>query len=252
MAYQEYRPQGGGLSSIPTVVKNLLILNILFYITTQILQSKGIDLTDKLGLHYFTSDKFQPYQLITYMFMHGSITHILFNMFALFMFGSQLEKYWGAKRFLIFYMITGVGAGLIQSFVTYLRIRSLLPDVPADQLNELLTRGGQIIEEGKNFINPAAAQANLLMYTVSIGASGAIFGILVAFGMLFPNTELYLMLIPIPIKAKYAVVLYGVVELFLGVANFAGDDVAHFAHVGGAIFGFILVKFWQRNSKHFY
>jgi membrane associated rhomboid family serine protease len=186
------------------------------------------------------------------MFMHGSIEHILFNMFALWMFGNVLENFWGPKRFLIFYMITGIGAGLIQLLVAYVRLQSLYAQLPQDELHYLLTNGTQILQEGKNFINPIAAEANMVINGATIGASGAVFGILVGFGMLFPNTELFLMFIPIPIKAKYAVILYAVIELVSGVAQVEGDNIAHFAHLGGALFGFILVKYWQKNKKQIF
>lgn len=251
MSVEQYRPNS--FRVLPPLVKNLLIINGLFFLATKVAESQyNIDLTNYLGLHYFSSAYFRPYQLVTYLFMHGSIEHILFNMFALWMFGNVLENYWGPKRFLIFYMITGIGAALIQLLVAYIRLQSLYSQIPTDELTILLNNGTQILQEGKNFINPYAAEANLIINSATIGASGAVFGILVGFGMLFPNTELYLMFIPIPIKAKYAVILYGAIELVLGVVQIEGDNVAHFAHLGGALFGFILVKFWQKNKKQIF
>ncbi len=251
MAYEQYRPNS--FKVLPAVVKNLLIINVLFFLASYAVEKQyNIDLANYLGLHYFSSGLFKPYQLVTYMFMHGSIEHILFNMFALWMFGNVLENFWGPKRFLIFYMITGIGAALIQLLVAYIRLQSLYSQIPADELHYLLTNGTQIIQDGKNFINPIAAEANIIINGATIGASGAVFGILVGFGLLFPNTELFLMFIPIPIKAKYAVILYAVIELVSGVAQVEGDNIAHFAHLGGALFGFILVKYWQRNKKQIF
>jgi membrane associated rhomboid family serine protease len=251
MSYN-YRPDNS-FSALPRVVKNLLIVNVLLFLLTYVYQiAFNVDLTHHLGLHYFTSPAFRPHQMVTYMFMHGGLWHILFNMFALFMFGNVLENLWGPKRFLIFYMVTGIGAGLAQLLVAYIRLQPLAEQVSPEEFSVIVTKGYEILKESKNFVDSIPASINLLVNIPTVGASGAVFGILVAFGMLFPNTELMLMFIPIPIKAKYAVILYGALELFLGVANFSGDNVAHFAHLGGALFGFIMVKYWQRNSNRFY
>lgn len=287
MSYQQYRPNR--FSSLPVVIKNLLIINGLFFLAAAVLKSqKTIDLSDYLGLHYFTSDLFKPYQFVTYMFMHadldsGGIFHIGFNMLALFMFGNVLENLWGPKRFLTFYMITGIGAALVylgyQAF-EYHQIQVAIqqfqqnatPDgylaIVKDHFSELydIPQNTPVFDnfvsewmkhpDSPGFLTHASQDFDQLLKfksnTPMVGASGAIFGILIAFGMLFPNTELMLMFIPIPIKAKYAVVLYAVAELFFGVARFSGDNIAHFAHLGGALFGFILVKYWQRKSNRFY
>lgn len=261
---------------MPTVVKNLLIVNVLLFATTWILEQKGVNLNNYLALHYFKSEHFQPYQYVTYMFMHADITHIFFNMFALWMFGGVLENFWGPKRFLIFYMITGIGAALLYTLYQAFEynqlqhtIESLSGHGTAADYYDLLTRfvgsGDSVAaqQEMEQFASGWAADPasgneyaytllNIMANTPMLGASGAIFGILVAFGMLFPNTELYLMFIPIPVKAKYAVILYAGIELFAGIAHFKGDNVAHFAHIGGAIVGFIVVKIWQRNRTNFY
>jgi membrane associated rhomboid family serine protease len=250
MSYQQSRPNS--FSLLPVVVKNLLIINALFFLTTEVLKSQfNIDLSDNLGLHYYTSENFRPWQLVSYMFMHGSIMHIFFNMFALWMFGNTLENVWGSKRFLIYYMVTGIGAGLMQLLVTHFRLESLYSQLSPESLDQVLTKGAEILQEGKNFSDPILGEVNGLINSVTIGASGAVFGILLAFGMLFPNTMLYIYF-AIPIKAKWFVVLYGAVELFSGIANSAGDNVAHFAHLGGMLFGFILIKIWQKRNKHFY
>lgn len=250
MSYQQYRPNS--FSVLPLVVKNLLIINALFFLATLVFQNQfNIDLSDTLGLHYPQAELFRPWQLVSYMFMHGSFMHLFFNMFALWMFGNTLENLWGSKRFLIYYMITGIGAGVIQMIVTYFRLSSLYSQISPEDLNFIMTKGYEILQEGKNFIDPVSAEINAMLNTATIGASGAVFGILLAFGMLFPNTMLYIYF-AIPIKAKWFVILYGAAELFSGIANSAGDNVAHFAHLGGMLFGFIMIKYWQKKSNRFY
>jgi len=247
MSYQQYRPNS--FTVLPPVVKNLLILNGLLFLGSLVAESQfAIDLSETLGLHYPLSEKFHPYQLVSYMFMHGNFIHLFFNMFALWMFGNVLENYWGPKRFLIYYMITGIGAGCIQILVTYLRLESLYPQVSSEDLNLIISKGAEVISGGKNFIDNSMGEINMLLNSSTIGASGAVFGILLAFGMLFPNTLLYIYF-AIPIKAKWFVILYGGMELFSGIANNPEDNVAHFAHLGGMLFGFILIKIWQKNKK---
>jgi membrane associated rhomboid family serine protease len=239
--------------NIPPVVKNLLIINGLFYLATILLKGQGIDLADYLGLHYWASDGFYPHQLITYMFMHSSVdfTHVLFNMFAVWMFGRVLEGTWGSKRFLIYYMVTGVGAGIIQLLVAYIRLMPLMSELPQQDIDMILTEGYDLIRSGKNWVG-VGGTINALINGVTVGASGAVFGILLAFGMLFPNTELMLLFPPIPIKAKWFVLGYGALELYSGFANNVGDNVAHFAHLGGMLFGFILIKMWEKDRGKFY
>lgn len=240
--------------NIPPVVKNLLIINGLFFLATLILGNQGLNLTEYLGLHYWKSDGFYPHQLITYMFMHSSFdfTHILFNMFAVWMFGRVLEQVWGSKRFLIYYIVTGIGAGIIQLLVAHIRLMPILAELPPEAIDMLLGEGYNAILEGKNFVDPLMANANILINTTTVGASGAVFGILLAFGMLFPNTELMLLFPPIPIKAKWFVMGYGALELYMGFANNPNDNVAHFAHLGGMLFGFILIKIWKKDRSQFY
>ena len=221
----------GFFSSIPVVTKNLIIINFLCWLASLVLPRFGIDLIRLLGLHFPTASDFHFYQLFTYMFLHdtGSINHVFFNMFAVFMFGRVLESVWGKQRFLLFYFATGVGAAMIQQlswlYLIYGDAKGY--EIP---LYELLMHPG---------IN------NL----ITIGASGAVFGILLAFGMLFPNERLFLLFLPIPIKAKYFVAIYGIIELFLGVANFNGDNVAHFAHLGGMLFGFFMIRYWKKKDR---
>ena len=241
-------------SNIPPVTKNLIIINILFWIST-VIMSKS-DLTGILGLHYPAANAFRLYQIITYMFMHGSLSHIFFNMFAVYMFGRILESTWGSKRFLIYYIITGVGAGLINILVAYIRIKSIEANIDTSAIAMVYSEGAEVLKQGKNYSDSMLGQLNLLINTTTVGASGAVFGILLAFGMLFPNLPLYIIPFPFPIKAKYMVIGYGVIEFFAGIANFSFDNVAHFAHLGGMLFGIVLVVYWRKkdrnNGRYFY
>lgn len=271
---QNYRP----FSGIPPTVKILIILNVVMYFLSLFIeQGLHVDMANLLGLHLPQSVYWGPWQYITHMFMHGSFSHLFFNMFALFMFGRILETVWGAKRFLLFYFVCGIGAGALNSLVGWFEIQRMLgqyaafqaspdPTLLADFVNHQLAHPAPWIWEViDNWINnPASTEymaagkqlfqqiIDLKVNIPMIGASGAIFGILLAFGMLFPNTELYLMFIPIPIKAKYFVLGYGLLEIFLGLQNNAADNVAHFAHLGGMLFGFFLIKYWSRNRRKFY
>lgn len=232
----------------PPVVKNLLIINGLFFLATFVKP----DLIHTLGLHYWKSEDFSPYQIVTHFFMHGGIAHIFFNMFALWMFGGPLENVWGPKRFLLFYIVTALGAALVHLIVIHLRLEQLTAEMPSDMLNEVIRNGCDVIRRGtEHYIDPTMDAVNGLYNGPTVGASGAVFGILLGFAMLFPNIYLYLYF-AIPIKAKYVVAGYVLIELYLGFANSPGDNVAHFAHLGGALFGFILIKIWQRNRKRFY
>lgn len=248
MSNERYSPTGFGF--LPPVVKNLLIINALFYISTLVLgNTMQIDLTDYLGLHYFTSPHFATYQIVSYMFMHApdNFSHILFNMFALWMFGSVLEQAWGPKKFLIYYMITGIGAGLLQLLVIYLQVRNIELSLTPDLIDQVRETGFQLLQNNQNFGDPAMGKLNALYNMSTIGASGAVFGLLLAFGMLFPNSLIYLYFF-IPIKAKWFVIIYGAIELFSGVYN-TGSNIAHFAHLGGMIFGFFLIIFWKKKAK---
>ena len=249
MTNERYSPTGFGV--LPPVVKNLLIINTLFYIATLVLRkAMQIDLTDYLGLHYFTSPHFATYQFVSYMFMHNPLdfSHILFNMFALWMFGSVLENTWGPKKFLTYYMITGIGAGLMQVLVIYIQVRNVELNLTSDMIAQVRETGFQILQNNQNFSDPFMGKLNLLYNMSTIGASGAVFGLLLAFGMLFPNSLIYLYFF-IPIKAKWFVILYGAFELYSGVYK-TGSDVAHFAHLGGMIFGFFLIIYWKKKDGH--
>ncbi len=268
-----YRPV---MSSIPPVVKNLIIINVLLLVATYMLQNAGIDLVEHLGMHYPASEKFRLHQIITHMFMHGGLTHLFFNMFALFMFGRVLESVWGSKRFLVYYFVTGLGAIVLHNFVNYLEFSSIDNTIKAfqntpspDILDQFVKRNlPQASVQVRDFIqnwynDPAnssfAAEGLGLMERIkqlkmdipTVGASGAVFGVLLAFGMLFPNTQLMLLFPPIPIRAKYFVIGYGLIELYLGFSK-PGSNIAHFAHLGGMLFGYILIKYWNKRTTHFY
>ena len=220
----QFRPQG--FSILPLVVKNLLIINVLFFLATWAAEAVWrIDLSDYLGLHYIGASDFRPYQFVTYMFMHGNFAHIFFNMFALWMFGNTLENAWGPKKFLIFYFVCGIGAGLTQELVQYIQLSDIVKNY-------------QYVKIGASSI-PVDEYLNML---TTVGASGAVYGILLAFGMTWPNSRIYIYF-AIPIKAKWFVIIYGVIELFSGFSSV--DNVAHFAHVGGMLFGLILILYWR-------
>ncbi len=251
MNNMQVRP--GGFSILPPVVKNLLIINGLFFLATiAFAQGFDMDLNDKLGLYYIGSDNFSPIQFITYMFLHGGISHIFFNMFALWMFGNTIENLWGAKRFLIYYFVTGLGAAVIQQLVLYIDIMPIMNKladvgVASETIKDLVTTG----KYNTGLLRYVSEQDLYKLFSVhntpTVGASGAVFGILLAFGMLFPNALIYVYF-AIPIKAKWFVIIYGAFELWSGIASNPGDNIAHFAHLGGMIFGFILIKIWQKKD----
>ncbi|MDR0962411.1 MAG: rhomboid family intramembrane serine protease [Mediterranea sp.] len=237
------------MNSIPVVTKNILIINILLFLASLLVVRYGIDLDSYLGLHYFQSDSFNVAQLITYMFMHGGFGHIFFNMFAVWMFGALLERTWGPQRYLSYYLICGIGAGLIQMGVAYLRIRSIERGLSPDLVSLVYNEGAGVLASHQNYTNLRMAELNIMINSTTIGASGAVFGILLGFGMLFPNERLFIFPLPLPIKAKYFVAGYALIELYSGVVNNPGDNVAHFAHLGGMIFGLILILYWRKKDR---
>lgn len=269
-------------AQIPQVTKNLIIINVIVYLATVVFEMRGISLTRMLGLFYPGSDYFRSFQPISHMFMHGGIGHLFFNMFALYMFGRVLESVWGPRRFLFFYLVTGLGAAALHTFVNYLEIAPMVKSItafsntPTPELFSSFINKYQSTIQHMGFSRPSVMEfaarwhdmpkssayemeavsfleklKQARMNIPTIGASGAVFGVLLGFGMLFPNTQLMLLFPPIPIKAKYFVIGYGLIELFLGLSN-SGSNVAHFAHLGGMIFGFILIKYWNKNTKTFY
>jgi membrane associated rhomboid family serine protease len=267
-------------SLFPPVVKNILIITAVVFLAQNIFENiYHIDLSDYFGLHYYKGELFKPHQFITYIFLHGGFSHIFFNMFAVWMFGASLENFWGSKKFLIFYLLTGLGAALAQYLVYYFETQPLLEAIqyynlhPSDaNLNELFGANGEIRiwpEENllvnqfiQNYnetakVNPSKALIYAAEYLdgyqlryfdklTVIGASGSLFGLLGAYGMLFPNNIINIYLF-IPIKAKYFVIIYGAIELFLGLRNSMGDNVAHFAHIGGLVVGVIIILIWRKR-----
>ncbi|MFT3740795.1 MAG: rhomboid family intramembrane serine protease [Breznakibacter sp.] len=242
-----YRPSF--FPMITPVVKNILIINVLFFVA-QLTVERFFPLTETLALHYPGAEGYKSFQLVTYMFLHdpSGFSHIFFNMFAVFMFGVTLEHHWGPKRFLAYYLITGIGAGLVQMAVAYFSIKNYSSHLTFEQIQTVFTEGVGILKQGMNYVDPSMAGLNMALNGTTIGASGAVFGILLAFGMLFPTQQIMLLFPPIPIQARYFVIIYGVMELFLGVSNFKGDNVAHFAHLGGMLFGFILIRYWRKKG----
>ena len=227
------------MRNIPTITKNLLIINILAYVAmfvfSKVIVIDGIpfNLNDYLGLHFFMASDFHLYQLFTYMFMHGGIEHILLNMFMLWMFGCVVENVWGAKRFLFYYIFCGVGAGLFQEMAQFAQFYYIASEqIPGFSIANIT----QVAHNSQQVLN---------LWT-TVGASGAIYAILLAFGMLFPEQKMFIIPIPIPIKAKWIVIGSAVVELASAMGS-SGDNIAHLAHLGGMVFGFFLIRYWQKH-----
>ena len=217
--------------NIPNVTRNLLIVNVLAYLATIILANQNISLESWGGLHFFLASDFHVWQFITYQFLHGSFTHLFFNMFALWMFGCVIENVWGAKKFLFYYIICGIGAGLCQEMVQY-----------AQYASEGLAAYEYVNIEGLGRMTMGA----YLNQWCTIGASGAVYAILLAFGMTFPNERIFIFTLPVPIKAKWFVCIYAAIELFSAYSS-SGDGVAHVAHLGGMLFGFLLILYWRKH-----
>lgn len=275
----------GRSTFIPPVVKNLIILNVIFFIAKILL--KDLDLDNLLGLHYPSSKYFKPFQFITYMFMHDGIMHIFFNMYGLFMFGPILENALGSKKFLFYYIFTGIGAALLHFGISYFNIAPIeqalanfianpsvaelnniidqhipnnamlmannVPINAKSYLTSIANEWTSNINTPSEYIRETSEVLNIILAGITdiplVGASGAIFGILLAFAVFYPMVDLYLFFIPVPIKAKWAVIGYGLIELYMGIANSAGDNVAHFAHLGGMLFGLILIFYWKKTSN---
>lgn len=242
---------GGFLGNIPPVTRNLIIINFLIWAIEAIFPSFGVTIIRTLGLHYVTASNFNPAQIITYMFIHDNHTvlHVLFNMFSLWMFGRILEQVWGPRRYLLFYMICGVGAAFVQELVwsftwqqEYIDGIAKLNGVTSGYMKEIVD---QAATAGDSRFTEAMIQFKQTLVTV--GASGAVYGLLLGFAMVFPDMPLYLFFIPVPIKAKWMVLGYGVLEFFLGVSN-TGGTVAHFAHLGGMLFGLIILLYWRKKG----
>lgn len=232
------------LQRISPITKNLLILNVLFFAAKYVFAAtQTFNLDTLLGAFYPLSDNFQSHQILSHMFMHADPIHFFFNMFALYMFGSNVEQVLGEKKYVILYFAAGLGAFLLFNFTNYISSQNLIEEY------QLSTTQVTDIESLAPFTADQRYEDLSMIYTIPMmGASGAIFGILVAFGMLFPNAVLMLIFPPIPLKAKYFIPIYIVIELYLAVANNPGDNVAHYAHLGGALIGFILVRIWKKSQ----
>ena len=276
-----YRP--GGFSMFPVVIKNIMIINALFFLAKMMVgPSIGVDFDDYLGLHHWSSDKFMVHQLVTHIFMHGNMAHILFNMFALWMFGMQLENLWGPKRFLLYYMLTALGAATLylgyvhyglEALVTQLNELKISPsadlflqyvddNIPLASFNPkyslAINEVASLWRKNPGDVQLASQAYALVQEYIDfkrdipmVGASGAVYGILLGFGMLFPNTLLYIYFL-FPVKAKYAVIGFGLLELYSGLENDPTDNVAHFAHLGGMLFGYLILKAWKTDRSNFY
>ena len=221
------------MNNIPTITKNLLIVNVVVFLATYLFRNMGVDLNNVLGLHFFLAPDFHIYQLFTYMFAHGGFSHIFFNMFALWMFGCIVERTWGPKKFLTYYIVCGVGAGLFQELAQFAQFYL----IASEQLSHFT------LAQTMKVANANAAFLNLW---TTVGASGAVYGILLAFGMLYPEERIFIFPLPVPIKAKWFVIGYAAIELFMAYSS-TGDGVAHLAHLGGMVFGFFLIRYWRRH-----
>ncbi len=235
-------------SQMPPVTKNLLIVNVIIFLAMAIFPDKiGVMMDRHCGLHYYLSQDFIFTQFISYQFVHANFGHLFFNMFALFMFGMVIESIFGPKRFLTYYLICGIGAGLIQMGVNAIEYIQLTQQLPNEVVQRVISEGASLINQGYNYSNTTLGSLNALINAPTVGASGAIFGILLAYGKFFPNREMYIMFIPYPVKAKWVVIGYAVIELVQGVGQ-ANTGIAHFAHLGGMIFGLLLILYWQKTG----
>ncbi len=238
------------MRGISDLIKHLVIINVIFFFSTFIL---GNIVYDLFALHYFENEKFEYWQLLSHMFMHGNINHILFNMFGLWMFGSPLEKMWGKNKFLFFYISAGLGAAALQMIMYYVQFSSISDQIiqlgyGTDSLNKLLNEGlydPRILE----VVNESDLIDLIRNYNSSmVGASGAIYGILVAFALIFPNSELFILFLPFPIKAKFLVPILILGDIFFGFSSYSVGPIAHFAHIGGALTGFLIMWYWKKNQ----
>lgn len=266
--------QSNRLGNTPPVVLNLIIINALFLLITKVMGNSGTSLVDMLGLHTFFSPEFRVWQLFTNIFLHGDFWHLFFNMFSLWMFGRILEQVWGGKKFLIYYLATGVGASILNSLVNIAEIEMLrrsaeevLANMSPDAFFSFISQHASAFKAGLNdefmtqwyktpdnpmFIREAKNVIYMIIQNresvVTIGASGSVFGVLLAFGMLFPNMMIMLLIPPIPLKAKYMVMIFAGIELFFG---FSGKQpgIAHFAHLGGMLVGFFIIRYWRKHNS---
>ncbi len=230
--------------SVTNITLHLIIINSLLLAADFMLEKKGVELSNLLGLHYYASEHFHWWQCITYMFMHGNFSHLFNNMFSLYMFGRLLEMVWGERRFLTYYFVTGIGAALIQQLAWRYDMGQIVSEVMSNYPDSHFDYQ-TLVQEGINIAGGGYFTVDKL---ITVGASGSVFGILLAFGMMFPDATIYLLIPPIPMKAKWLVILYGLFELFCGVWGYQ-TGVAHYAHLGGMLFGFILIQIWKKHRN---
>ncbi|MBX2841044.1 MAG: rhomboid family intramembrane serine protease [Flammeovirgaceae bacterium] len=229
------------IKDLPKVTKVLLIINIAMFILASLYPS----INQVLALHYFESSLFSPHQIVSHIFMHSGLTHLFFNMYALVVFGGILEKQLSSKKFTFLYFFSAIGAFSLHMGIIWYEVSN----IPADMLNLIQTEGAEIIANGQNYTDDLLGKLNAKYNGAMVGASGAIMGLLAGFAILFPNAKLGIIFIPIPVKAKYFIPIYMIIELFLGVSEFQWDNIAHFAHIGGAVFGFFLLFIWKKNGE---
>jgi membrane associated rhomboid family serine protease len=227
------------------VTKNLIIINVLLFMASKAIPQLG----SYLSAYYVGHEFFRPWQIITHMFMHGGMLHLGMNMLGLFMLGNTLESYWGPKKFLQYYLFCGLGAFGLHELVTHLEVVKFSSALPPDVVEEVIRDGRAALMDRMNYVNKDMAGLNSAYNSGIVGASGCVFGLLIAFGMMFPKAEFILFPIPIPVQARYLVIGYAVIELLLAYLNRSDDNVAHYAHIGGFVFGYILLKYWQRQGK---
>ena len=255
--------------------KNILIINGIIFILSDFVGLRSY-IIESFGMRYFHSENFQPYQILTYMWVHAGFGHLFGNMFSVLVFAPILERVWGSKKFLIFYLVTGIGAGILYSGINYyenysfeVKVKSYEQNPSPESFRKLvINNSSEYYNQLYDFIdsyeqNPSSSNDNLSIAYANdllkvksdvpmVGASGAVFGILLAFAMLFPNMELMLLFLPIPVKAKYVVLVYGIYELWSEINRMPGDNVAHFAHLGGMLIGYLILKYWKRKYGTFY
>jgi len=237
---------------IPDTIKHLIIINIIVFVVPQLLQ---LDLTNIFALHYTENPHFSLWQYVTHLFMHGSFMHIAFNMYALWAFGAPLEQMWGKNKFLFFYFSAGIGAGLIYTLANYYQFSTVYDQliqlgVSANEIQQILNTGSYdsaLID----IPNKDMSSFYSVYHSPAVGASGAVYGILVAFGLAFPNAKLALIFFPVPIAAKYFIPVLILGDVFFGVTSYSVGNIAHFAHIGGALIGFIIAWYWKRNQFHY-
>jgi len=234
---------------LPPVTKNLLIINALIWVVINIASPRYETLIMQYGaLHYFSSSDFVPSQIFTYMFMHEGLSHLFFNMFALFMFGGIIERTLGSSKFLFYYVSCGIGAALIQEGVFALIINHHASLLDPLTVSNIANDGADVLRNGMNYLDPNLGHLNLMINVPTLGASGAIYGILLAFGFIYPRQPIFLLFIPVPIQARWMVIGYGVIELLQAMNNNPADNVAHLAHLGGMIFGLLMLLYWRRKG----